>query len=173
MIEQVGVDLSSDDNLVWKHSTFLSFSVKDVYCLLLGSVFTPHWSKYVWKSFIPLSKSLQCSQLLNRKMPLDKVFLKNGFSLLSQCCICMCHEDTPFDLFTSFHFVAGLWDFLTTQFGFSISHNCDPVDLLLKAIDLVMSPQVFNLWIATLVSVFSTIQQACNKAFHYDILLLF
>lgn len=72
-------------------------------------------------------------------------------------------------MFTVCPFAYVLWDFVGSQFGFTISQNCDVVILFLKAMDIGMSSYVMNLWLSALISIFfSIIWFARNQAFHHD-----
>ncbi|GAU46447.1 hypothetical protein TSUD_402140 [Trifolium subterraneum] len=72
IVSQITIPKShSDDNLVWLHSTSGLLSFKDA-CLFMAPIGQQcQWSKRIWSTYIPPSKSLLIWRLIHAKLPTD------------------------------------------------------------------------------------------------------
>ncbi|KAK3204926.1 hypothetical protein Dsin_018972 [Dipteronia sinensis] len=75
------------------------------------------WGKQIWASFIPPSRSVLIWRLFHGKIPTNIALRARGYISPSRCRFCCAAEEDLKHLFLDCLFVRGLWDAVSSTFG--------------------------------------------------------
>jgi hypothetical protein len=115
--------IEKDDHLIWKHSPSGSLSLKDAYNFERPPDHLCNWTKLIWNTAIPPSKSLLLWRLFHNKLPTDENLTLRGCNLPSICSLCLNQVESSLHLFLHCPFALSLWNWLGSITHLSINLN--------------------------------------------------
>ncbi|XP_026383729.1 uncharacterized protein LOC113279242 [Papaver somniferum] len=86
-----------------------------------------HWSKHIWNSFLHPSVASNIWKLIQGLYIDDKTMVKNGYDMVSRCCICEDVEDSMNHLLWECKFSLQIWNWLCFIFKFTLPKSFDDV----------------------------------------------
>lgn len=99
ILQTVTPKFEASDQLVRSLSTSGELTFKSVYLHLSQPKPPILWSKLIWCSFIPPSKSFVSWRLIHDRMPTDEHLWSKGIIVISMCSLCLCTAETSRHLF--------------------------------------------------------------------------
>jgi hypothetical protein len=117
--------IEKDDNLLWSLSHDGDLSLRDAYSFYCPVGQRANWSKVVWNSSIPPSKSLVFWRCLQHKLPTDDSLSVRGCALPSMCSLCESEVETNSHQFLTCNFDHHIWNWLAS----CLNVNCQFNDL--------------------------------------------
>ncbi|RHN73363.1 putative ribonuclease H-like domain, ankyrin repeat-containing domain-containing protein [Medicago truncatula] len=110
LVHQVTLPMhDQDDGLVWKHNPTGTLSLKDAFEFKRKHLPKLNWTKSIWSSDIPPSKSLLAWRLMHDKLPTDENLSLRGCSLPSMCSLCLSCFETSYHLFLQCPYAKNIW----------------------------------------------------------------
>ncbi|RAL47862.1 hypothetical protein DM860_011447 [Cuscuta australis] len=77
-----------------------------------------------WQTYIPFKASFLCWRLFLRKLPLDSILLRFGYSLPSKCLCCSQSSlETTEHVFVQSEVAQGVWNYFNYMFGLKSNSN--------------------------------------------------
>lgn len=110
-----------DDQLIWKDSPSGELSLKDAYNFHRIPNQRREWSKIIWNSAIPPSKSFHVWRIIHNKMPTDENLQLRGLSFPSMCSLCNKQPETSKHLFLNCPFSLSLWNWLCSLINLNLN----------------------------------------------------
>jgi ribonuclease HI len=98
-----------DDGLVWKHNSTGTLSLNDAFEFKRTHLPKLDWTKSIWSSDIPPSKSLLAWRLMHDKLPTDENLSLRGCSFPSMCSLCLSCFETSYHLFLQCPYAENIW----------------------------------------------------------------
>ena len=151
-MEEVKFLKESTDVCIWQYSTNGQFTVKSFYNWLNGYRNLAPVNKFLWRKFIPPSRSTVVWRAFLGYLPTDDKLSQKGFCFSSRCCFCKDSYETISHLLVTCQVSKQLWLAISSLFG--VRANCigDFRSLILDAISVQLSSQLKILRNATIVS---------------------
>ncbi|XP_026396171.1 uncharacterized protein LOC113290798 [Papaver somniferum] len=116
-----------DDELCWKVTLSCEFTISAVVNKIILREEKVQWSKYIWNAFLHLSIASNVWKLLQGIYIDDTKMVKNGYAMVSRCCICEEAEDNMSHLLWDCKFSLAIWAWLCNIFNFSMPKNFEDV----------------------------------------------
>lgn len=113
------------------------------------------WSKIIWNSAIPPSKSFHVWRMIHNKMPTYDNLQRKGLSFPSMCSLCGMQSETSHHLFLQCSFSLTLWNWLTNIINMNI--NLTSVLTILDTCKRGWSPQRKLVIIAAIINILNAI----------------
>ncbi|WJX14219.1 hypothetical protein P8452_04514 [Trifolium repens] len=157
------------DSLIWQHTDSGSLELKDAYNFKMPQLQDLFWTKYIWSSDIPPSKSLMVWRLMHEKMPTDENLMTRGCAIPSMCNLCRKQVETTFHLFFQCDFARILWSWFAGCLNLTIQFTT--MEDMWKLCDLNWSPQAKITVTAAIINLLNTIWLARNQARFTDTLI--
>ena len=139
--------LLGSDRLVWSPSLTGEVSCRGIFYHLYSSNLVV-WGKWLWRSFIPLRRSLHVWKILHRRLPTDEALSHRGFNIVSHCRLYYKHTESLDGIFLQCSFAQEMWRQLRTWFSRNLDFSGDFERLFINAMKENFSPQVLSLWMA-------------------------
>ncbi|KAL6210110.1 hypothetical protein ACLB2K_021048 [Fragaria x ananassa] len=155
---------STNDTLIWEHSSDGVLSFSSAYDQLRPNFSSPPWAFTVWRNFIPPRFSLLAWRLFHHKVPTDDQLQKRGIPMVSVCQLCnfgFLEDQTH--LFFNCSFAQHIWQWLACCFGTSLPSTGSLFDLWDSFTHKAFSAQLRNLWLAGGLYVLMAIWKSRNK----------
>jgi hypothetical protein len=112
------------DELVWKHTSSGSLSLKDAYTHQSPVGQHLHCTKIVWNISIPPSRSMLVWRLMHHKIPTDENLMNRGCHLPSMCSICYSCSESSSHIFFHCHFANAMWNWFFSIINIQVSITC-------------------------------------------------
>ncbi|KAL6206588.1 hypothetical protein ACLB2K_023836 [Fragaria x ananassa] len=155
---------STNDTLIWEHSSDGVLSFSSAYDQLRPNFSSPPWAFTVWRNFIPPRFSLLAWRLFHHKVPTDDQLQKRGIPMVSVCQLCnfgFLEDQTH--LFFNCSFAQHIWQWLACCFGTSLPSTGSLFDLWDSFTHKAFSAQLRNLWLVGGLYVLMAIWKSRNK----------
>ncbi|XP_026430547.1 uncharacterized protein LOC113327585 [Papaver somniferum] len=86
-----------------------------------------NWSAYIWKPFLHPATASNIWKLQHQIYIDDKVMIKNGFEIVSRCCICTAEQDCMEHTLWECDFSLKAWTWICSIFNFAIPQSFNDV----------------------------------------------
>ncbi|WCJ21899.1 RNA-directed DNA polymerase (reverse transcriptase)-related family protein [Euphorbia peplus] len=121
LVRSVKISNSADDVCCWKLSSNGSFNVKDAYNLVRQVYPSVPWHSFIWKEFLPPSRSLVVWKAIHGKLTTEDLLKLKGFQIASRCALCDATEESIDHIFARCRFTIAVWMALENAFGMSLN----------------------------------------------------
>ncbi|XP_050222727.1 uncharacterized protein LOC126672819 [Mercurialis annua] len=158
----------TSDTCLWVHSLEGNFKVNLNYSMIIGARNPVPWSKFIWKAYLPPSRSMTCWRAFLGYLPTDCSLQKKGFNMASRCNFCNAAVEDIEHIFVRCPFAQNLWNTVGLIFGRRINTDDSLKNLILEASNENFSHQVFDIWnVAVVTSVgLSCALKECDSFSH-------
>jgi hypothetical protein len=150
------------DELVWKHTSSGSLSLKDVYTHQSPVGQHLHWPKILWNISIPPSRSMLVWRLMHHKIPTDENLMNRGCHLPSMCSICYSCSESSSHIFFHCHFSTAMWNWFFSIINIQGSITC--TDDLWNVCDRGWGPQCKIVIASTIINILNSIWFCRNQS---------
>src|SRR4051812_30167651 len=116
-------ELSCLDLFSWTDSSTSILSINTSFSLLSSLLPPPPWVSFIWRSFIPHSKSLLVWRLFLDKIPTNEQLSRKGLFVVSKCSLCNDFSEGSIYLFFSCSFATKLWQWLSHILNLQVLFN--------------------------------------------------
>lgn len=151
-IEEISPVMAKQDICVWTRVDDGIHTVKKMYNFLRFTSPMVAWHSFIWKEFLPPSRSLLCLRAVQNYLPTDDNLCKKGLFFASRCCLCHSSLETAQHLFLQCPFSVVVWQSVSLLFGKHLCLTGSISDFLLDAMSHRFSSQVAALWCSAIVS---------------------
>jgi hypothetical protein len=163
LVNQVSIPMElCHDSLLWQHTDSGNLDLKEAYNFKMPQYQELSWTKIVWSSDIPPSKSLMVWRLMHDKMPTDENLMIRGCTIPSMCSLCNKQVETTFHIFFQCDLAIKLWSWLAGCLNITIQFTT--MEDMWKLCELNWSPQSKITLTAALINLLNTIWYVRNQA---------
>jgi ribonuclease HI len=150
------------DSLLWHHNDSGNLDFKEAYNFKLPQYQDLYWTKFVWSSDIPPSRSFMVWRLMHDKMPTDENLMIRGCAIPSMCNLCNKQEETTFHIFFQCDLAVKIWSWLAGCLNITIQFTS--MEDMWKLCELNWSPQSKITMTAAIINLLNTIWFVRNQA---------
>ncbi|CAJ2645397.1 unnamed protein product [Trifolium pratense] len=155
------------DELVWEDSISGELTFKLAYSCGMQPPQCLGWTKFIWKLFIPPSRSLVAWRIMHNVIATDDNLIKRGLTIVSCCSLCGSSYETGTHLFLRCPFIMQYWNWLSSLLGMPL--DLSNFDSLLGICNKGWSPQLHDLIIAAIVNILWKVWKCRNNVRFNDI----
>ncbi|CAJ2644686.1 unnamed protein product [Trifolium pratense] len=155
------------DELVWEDSISGELTFKLAYSCDMQPPQCIGWTKFIWKLFIPPSRSLVAWRIMHNVIATDDNLIKRGLTIVSCCSLCGSSYETVTHLFLRCPFIMQYWNWLSSLLGMPL--DLSNFDSLLGICNKGWSPQLHDLIIAAIVNILWKVWKCRNNVRFNDI----
>ena len=105
------------DRFIWTLSMDGDVSSKYFFEAYAGDSSEKHWSRFLWKNYIPPKRAIHSWKVLQRRLPTDNNLAKRGFIMASRCHLCKKEVEIVDHVFIQCSFSRTLWVALSSWFS--------------------------------------------------------
>ncbi|XP_045802493.1 uncharacterized protein LOC123896099 [Trifolium pratense] len=155
------------DELIWEDSISGELTFKLAYSCDMQPPQCIGWTKFIWKLFIPPSRSLVAWRIMHNVIATDDNLIKRGLTIVSCCSLCGSSYETVTHLFLRCPFIMQYWNWLSSLLGMPL--DLSNFDSLLGICNKGWSPQLHDLIIAAIVNILWKVWKCRNNVRFNDI----
>lgn len=171
-IQLVPTPFYGSDRVLWRGAMDGILTAKAAYDSL--RVVRPEllWCKFIWKHYIPPSRSILCWKLFHIRLPTEDKFIARGMCLTSVCRLCFRHTEFMLHLFLDCTYACTLWTAIKNIFGMLVSRGDGSlVNMFEMNCVIRCSSQLRPLRISAIISVFWFVWYARNSIIFEDVFI--
>ncbi|XP_026436177.1 uncharacterized protein LOC113334044 [Papaver somniferum] len=157
--------LGGDDILVWTRNLKGEFSISDAVYKLRHKERSVNWSKFLWTHFLHPSVASNVWKLIQGIYTDDKIMVKNGYEMVSRCCICETEEDSMNHLLWKCNFSTEVSDWICSIFQFKAPKTLEDIWKCTSS----CSPLIKQVWISAACIILKELWFQKNKRFFENI----
>ncbi|XP_026383639.1 uncharacterized protein LOC113279149 [Papaver somniferum] len=162
---QMPVIMGGEDTMVWTRNLKGEFLTAMAVDKMRHKEQPVHWSKKIWSQFLHPSIASNVWKLIQGIYVDDQIMMKNGYEVVSRCCICEAAQDSMEHLLWDCSFSTEIWRWICTIFKFNKSNYFE--DIWKGATNC--SPLIKHVWISASCNILKELWFQKNKRFFENI----
>lgn len=163
-ISNVTIAANTKDELRWKLCSNGRPTTRDFYNSCRHKSQELYCGERIWRKSIQPRRSLTVWKALHNRLPTEELLQIKGYSLSSCCRLCYAAGEGLEHLFIHCNFVNSIWTRLEEVFQLNLDKTTDLKGPLSSVFKKQMSKQVYDLWIASVISTIWIVWKLRNLA---------